>query len=206
LADNRQLIIAQNLSAYSDYGGLTMFESTNNAIANSRICNNTDGVSLYHSDNNRFYHNSFVNNSRQVFSDCYVPFYLSKYRNLTSGYFSACNWNNSVEGNYWSDYNGADSNGDGIGDTPYIVDANNTDHDPLMSPYWYWSNPASYDLNRDMKVDMKDVGSAAACFGTRAGDSKWNPLLDITGDGEVNVKDLVAIAKHFGEHYRARAH
>ena len=52
-----------------------------------------------------------------------------------------------------------------------------------------------------MKVDMKDVGSAAAHFGTRADDPKWNPRLDVTGDGEVDIKDLVAIAKHFGEHY-----
>jgi hypothetical protein len=46
-------------------------------------------------------------------------------------------------GNFWSDYNGTDSqNGsyqnqtgsDGIGDTPYVIDANNTDRYPLMAP------------------------------------------------------------------------
>jgi hypothetical protein len=44
-------------------------------------------------------------------------------------------WDNGVEGNYWSDYNGTDSNQDGIGDTPYIIDANNVDHYPLMAQY-----------------------------------------------------------------------
>lgn len=46
-------------------------------------------------------------------------------------------WDNGYPsgGNHWSDYTGADINGDGIGDTPYIVDANNTDHYPLMTPY-----------------------------------------------------------------------
>jgi hypothetical protein len=39
-----------------------------------------------------------------------------------------------MEGNYWSDYNGTDSNGDGIVDTPYIIDDKNVDHYPLMKP------------------------------------------------------------------------
>ncbi|RLE70072.1 MAG: hypothetical protein DRJ43_02775 [Thermoprotei archaeon] len=34
-------------------------------------------------------------------------------------------------GNYWSDYKGSDSDGDGIGDTPYIIDSDKDNH-PLM--------------------------------------------------------------------------
>jgi hypothetical protein len=49
-----------------------------------------------------------------------------------------------VGGNYWSNYTGVDQFGgpgqnipgpDGIGDTPMILDANDTDHYPLMTPW-----------------------------------------------------------------------
>jgi len=44
-------------------------------------------------------------------------------------------WDNGEEGNYWSDYNGIDTNGDGIGDTIYIIGANNQDNHPLMGTF-----------------------------------------------------------------------
>jgi hypothetical protein len=53
-------------------------------------------------------------------------------------------WDNDHEGNYWSIYNGTDSFGgpyqnvsgsDAIGDTPYVIDANNKDNYPLMGKF-----------------------------------------------------------------------
>jgi parallel beta-helix repeat protein len=68
-------------------------------------------------------HNSFVNNTRQL-SGC-----VCKEYNLSETRHS---WDDGKEGNYWSDYNGTDTNGDGIGDTPYIVDILNQDRYPLL--------------------------------------------------------------------------
>ena len=38
-------------------------------------------------------------------------------------------------GNYWSDYTGTDADGDGIGDTTYIIDTTNEDRYPLMEAW-----------------------------------------------------------------------
>jgi len=100
-----------------------------NSIFENNITNNKYGISLFSWDN-VIYHNNFVNNTYQVipeFEDANV---------WDDGYPSG--------GNYWSDYNGTDLysgsdqieiGSDGIGDTPYIIDTNNTDRYPLMKPY-----------------------------------------------------------------------
>ncbi len=127
--------------------------STNNSLIDSNIADNIVGVLLSGSANHVTYnlisgneqglffgfetvngvgnipsdilisHNSFVTNTRQL-SGC-----VCKEYNFTEERHS---WDDGKEGNYWSDYNGVDQNGDGIGDTPYIVDILNQDSYPLM--------------------------------------------------------------------------
>jgi hypothetical protein len=67
---------------------------------------------------NTFYHNNFTGNA-QIWSGVQGPNYFD----------------NGKEGNFWSDYNGTDADGDGIGDTPYVIDASRQDHYPLMAPF-----------------------------------------------------------------------
>jgi hypothetical protein len=48
-------------------------------------------------------------------------------------------WDDSKEGNYWSDYvtrypNATETDDSGIWDTPYVISENNQDEYPLMSP------------------------------------------------------------------------
>jgi hypothetical protein len=67
-------------------------------------------------------HNSFVDNEVH-FSGCFCEGY-----NTTEAVHT---WDDGEKGNYWSDYNGTDADGDGIGDTPYIIDVQNKDRYPL---------------------------------------------------------------------------
>jgi hypothetical protein len=68
-------------------------------------------------------HNCFQNNTQQL-GGC-----LCKPYNETE---TPHTWDNGKEGNFWSDYNGTDTNGDGIGDAAYVVDVLNMDRYPLM--------------------------------------------------------------------------
>ena len=87
----------------------------------------TDDIIVYHNYNsqNIVYHNNFISNNRQV-GFRQVDRWTFEYRGFLD---------NGIEGNYWSDYAGNDGNGDGIGDSPYVIDANNTDRHPLMYPW-----------------------------------------------------------------------
>jgi len=120
-SSNFNSIIQNNITDW--FVSVALQSSCNNSIIGNNIANSYDGFRFsLGSSNNSIYHNNLVNNTEQVYSS------QSGYANLwDDGYSSG--------GNYWSDYNGADANHDGIGDTPYIIDANNTDRYPLMTPY-----------------------------------------------------------------------
>jgi parallel beta-helix repeat protein len=106
-------------------------ESANNSVTeNYFFANGFCAVDFDNSANNSFYHNN-VNNLGSNYT-----VYRAGNTVWDDGYPSG--------GNYWSDYTGVDLNSgpnqnligsDGIGDTPYIIDANNSDHYPLVTKH-----------------------------------------------------------------------
>ena len=111
--------------------GVSLWFSGFNYVCRNNISNNNNGVYLYFGYiNNTFFHNNFIDNIQQVYIDI-TPSFPNSWDN---GYPSG--------GNYWSDYTGVDEksgpnqdqpDSDGIGDTPYTIDAYNQDQYPFMN-------------------------------------------------------------------------
>jgi hypothetical protein len=101
--------------------------------------------------NNTIYQNNFIDNPGNAYD--------------TTGNM----WDNGTVGNYWSDYTGSDSNGDGIGDTPYMIPGNiSMDQFPLMEPFE--AHPVNVTITisggRSLIISVRNQGS-------------WN-VLDVT--------------------------
>lgn len=113
-----------NIDENSIAGILHYRTSFDNSFVRNNITRNNIGVQIGSSARTVFHHNNFVNNAVQV---SYISPYL----------IPPLIWDNGTIGNYWSDYNGTDSDGDGIGDTPYsshILDKPVQDDYPLIAP------------------------------------------------------------------------
>ncbi|MFB3776708.1 MAG: NosD domain-containing protein [Bryobacteraceae bacterium] len=78
------------------------------------------------------YENSFVANGR--FSVSNVTRANATIEFAGGTIVSPQTWSQGGRGNYWSDYTGADFNGDGIGDQPHNAGPGITDPFPLMAP------------------------------------------------------------------------
>ena len=106
--------------------GLYVASANDNLFHNNIVSNNAVGFRLLSASNSQVYHNMIVNNVLQAEDD-------SNVNQWDNGYPSGGNW--------WSDYLGVDRykgpdqdvlGTDGIGDTPYLIDADTKDSYPLL--------------------------------------------------------------------------
>jgi nitrous oxidase accessory protein len=169
-----------NLIENNNYHGIRIEYASHNIIVNNRIVNNRgfgilladsgdnlitgnmvkqnflDGITLGENcGNNTIFHNNFIDNSENA---------IDKTGNT---------WDDGSSGNYWSDYNGSDTNGDGIGDSPYQIPGNmSQDIYPLMKRY----ELQTLDI-KITRTGMFGVTITVTNTGTNDVTSEWNSRL-----------------------------
>lgn len=146
-----QDLTIKNLNIKNFSIGIWLWTSNNTFIGNA-ITENILGI-LLSAPNNTITGNYIADNEDGIFFGANTPGDLPTFVTLSRNCFldnlrqlSGCvcaeynetedlhTWDDGKIGNYWSDYNGIDSNSDGIGDTAYVIDVLNKDRYPLMQP------------------------------------------------------------------------
>jgi len=127
---NSDYNLVQRCKLLSCEYGVILQNSNNNTFAQNELSNFWQSpIYIWQSTKNLFYHNNFTGKIHGPIANNFSNFW-------DDGYPSG--------GNYWSDYAGVDvktgpnqdlPGSDGIGDMPYIIDANNRDRYPLINPY-----------------------------------------------------------------------
>jgi nitrous oxidase accessory protein len=112
------VVFGNNVTGTLDWA--VYLQVSNDIVAANNFQNNRIGAYLSPSfapGSNEFVHNNFINCTTQV---------------KTGSVFNVQVWDNGTQGNFWSNYNGTDADGNGVGDSPMFLDVNNSDVYPLM--------------------------------------------------------------------------
>jgi hypothetical protein len=80
-----------------------------------------------------------------------------------------------------------------------VLDETNTTNNNYTDGMIKMSIPG--DINGDFQVSLSDLVLLANAYGSKPGDTKWNPNADINGNNIVDLSDLVLMAIHYGQHY-----
>jgi parallel beta-helix repeat protein len=137
--------LANNNARSNDYGIYLQSSSNNNTLANNNASsNNYYGIWLNSSSSNLIYNNYF-NNTNNALDDGTNVWNIT---NTSGTNIIGDSW---LGGNYWSDYAGADTTGDGLGDTltPYNSSgniSNSGDYHPLVQAATIYTPPDPTNL------------------------------------------------------------
>jgi parallel beta-helix repeat protein len=120
--------LTNNSANSNTFNGIYLDSSGNNNLMDNTVSNNNYGIRLQYSSSNNIYNNHFNNTFYNALDDGTNIWNITKTggTNIIGGPY--------LGGNYWRDYDGNDTNGDGLGDTPYdIYGGANKDYLPLVA-------------------------------------------------------------------------
>jgi parallel beta-helix repeat protein len=169
MEESTNIIISGNTLQSNLNEAIRSYSSSNNVISGNTITSNQYGNGIYllnNSDNNMIFGNNMVMDNLASFiirgskdNHIYHNNIMEKgrYHSWVEDAYSNI-WDDDYPsgGNYWSHYNNTDSDEDGIGDAPYVINENNKDNYPLMAPFnissvtlklpdWAYQSPVQED-------------------------------------------------------------
>ncbi|PVX26218.1 MAG: hypothetical protein CW691_02095 [Candidatus Bathyarchaeum sp.] len=140
--------ISENkIEGCNERGIFLLYSNYNSFFANSVVNSKDVAIALLHSSLNVFSKNDFVRNTQINDGGWLMPPYNVSSINI---------WDFAGQCNYWSDYNETDSDYDGIGDKPYIIDDNNQDNYPLIEPILF-NPPPKDELEHDSFAEFSSL-------------------------------------------------
>jgi parallel beta-helix repeat protein len=138
-------IVSNNFTTDRGSSGVNLFSSFNTFVGNY-VFNFSSGFDSCHSSHNLITENTIESRGASFY---FYNFSSNQiYRNNIKGQMkvwdlgrdkagrilSVNQWDNGIEGNYWSDYVKNGTDGYGICDQPYVIDEDNQDTYPLVLP------------------------------------------------------------------------
>jgi len=173
--------MVSNNTVIRNIDGFSLNNSTNNTLINDTAESNKLGISLVMSKSNIFTYNTirgnayaingetaksnFIINNTMSLNDVGINLNRSMentlYENKFSNFIDAVDdgkniWNSSSKGNFWHNYTGQDADGDGIGDTPYVI--NQTTESIDYMPIFSINNTENVSGNVSQNMEVMTLG------------------------------------------------